>query len=398
MLFISYFAQGGRDMRGCLFHTLFFFAVATLVFGADHPERVIPLNPAKKGEFEKQPKIAVVVGVGAYPRESGFGQLHYSAKDAENIAAELGAQGYSVKLLVDSKANKNLLRQTLVGVAEMVDKNAGTVIFFFSGHGFEYKGSNYLATADSVVSDLGSSGLKVDDVEDLLKHSGAKRRILWLDACRNDPGTGAKGTGTARPFSRLSAAEGTRILYATKAGEVSYENELLQQGVFSHYLIRALKGEAAESDGLITFQDLASYVGGAVQSYSFGQGQTQVPYAAGEASDDFLVANVAKGISVVNDQNSKPSVPVLKQLRDQLTSLHVRAGVQSEFWGRIKAQNEKEGFGLRPSITLNLGEAKAKIQQTETEINDGEYDKAQQSMKDAQSAIEKLENIDKKPQ
>ena len=34
-------------------------------------------------------KVAILVGISAYPAESGFPQLHYAAKDAQDFAAEL---------------------------------------------------------------------------------------------------------------------------------------------------------------------------------------------------------------------------------------------------------------------------------------------------------------------
>ena len=113
--------------------------------------------------------------------------------------------------------------------------------------------------------------------------------MLWIDACRNDAGSGARDV-TRRSFAQLNAAEGMRVLYSTRAGSVSYEDDALKHGVFTYYLLRGLRGEAAGSDGLVTFQDLAGYVSQSVLAYGVKTGRIQRPFEAGEASGDFLLA------------------------------------------------------------------------------------------------------------
>lgn len=127
-------------------------------------------------------------------------------------------------------------------------------------------------------------------VEQALAKTEAARRVLWIDACRDEPG---KGVGEARSFANLQAAAGTRLLLSTKAGKVSYEDEQLKQGLFSYYLVKGLQGDAAGPDGLVTFQDLATYVTLRVRSRSLEIGHVQVPYEAGEASGDFLLARAS---------------------------------------------------------------------------------------------------------
>ncbi|MCP4408735.1 MAG: SUMF1/EgtB/PvdO family nonheme iron enzyme [Gammaproteobacteria bacterium] len=109
---------------------------------------------------------------------------------------------------------------------------------------------------------------------------------MFIDACRNDPGSGTKGAGL-NSFVDYDA-EGLRILFSTKAGKVSYENSALGHGVFSHYLIEALQGAAARQ-GLITFRQVADHVRKKVRAWGYSQGQVQVPYEAGDASGDFLL-------------------------------------------------------------------------------------------------------------
>ena len=374
---------------------------AGLCFGADTPKRVTLLDPAKAAEYEKSPKVAIVVGIGAYPAESGFGPLRYAANDAIELSGRLKGLGYQVVTLLDQQATRNIVKKSLDNVATMIDSNEGTVLFFFSGHGFQRGGANYLATYESALSALGSSGVAVTDVESVLRKSGAPRRVLWLDACRNDPGRDAKGSENmaARSYSRLSAEKGTLILYSAEAAKLSYENDQLQHGVFTSFLLRGLDGDAAGPDQMITFDDLASYVVPKVREYSFERGQTQVPQRAGEASGDFLIA---KGVQLqmnVNisgadgrvDNASVISGP--KDLRDRLSNLQARADTASGYFEGLASQLKAQGAGLRPAILSSLNTVKRALSQAAAEIAQGRNADAQQSMNAAEAALQELEKI-----
>jgi formylglycine-generating enzyme required for sulfatase activity len=250
--------------------------------------RVVPVDGRQRQNFERQVKVAVLAGVGQYPSLSGLSRLRYPAHDVELLQATLSAQGYTIVALKEQDATRGSIEQALANAAELADRGQGTVLFFFSGHGFADKGDNYLATFEATSRDLAGTGLAVKKVEALLKATGAPRQVMFVDACRNEPG---KAAG-ARTFDRLRASAGLRELLSTKEGRISYEDDQLGSGVFTHFLVRGLRGEAAGQDGLITFSDLADYVTDGVSKFGFQRGQLQVPYEAGESSGDFLLAHV----------------------------------------------------------------------------------------------------------
>jgi hypothetical protein len=84
------------------------------------------------------------------------------------------------------------------------------------------------------------------------------------------------------------------VLFSTKLGSVSYEDDELHNGVFAHFVVEGFRGAAAGADGLITFRDLTDYVTDAVRQYSFQKGHLQIPFeGVSEAVDDFLLARTA---------------------------------------------------------------------------------------------------------
>lgn len=233
---------------------------------------------------------AIVVGVESYDeRLTGFRPLDYSADDAKLIGSALQSIGYSaqqLEILTDTQATKDIVLNRIRQRAKALGKD-GTLVFFFSGHGFAQGDENYLATYGAVASELGKSGLAVRDVVTAIRQSGVRRAVLLLDACRNDPIPGSK-SGSAG-LAAVNAGEGIQILLSTGRGDVSWEHSDLQHGVFSYFLANGLRG------GKQQFSQLADYVEREVTAWTVSRKvQTQKPFRSGEhRGGDFLLASAA---------------------------------------------------------------------------------------------------------
>jgi Skp family chaperone for outer membrane proteins len=273
--------------------------LASTGFGQTRAKRIVPVSPAETTGFEQSRKIALLAGVGRYPGYSGIGQLQYPARDAGAVAEQLKKQGYTVIELTDAEATREAIRGALRNIGRVLGgQRDGTLAFFFSGHGWAPAGAggpNILATFDAGAANLSGSGLAIEEVLRLMAETGAKRRVAWIDACRNEPGK--SGPGSTRTFAALNRSEGTRVLFSTRFGELSYESAELKQGVFSHFLVKALAGDAARADGLLTFGDVREYVSESVQAWGLKTGELQIPYEAGESSGDFLLGRAPAAVA-----------------------------------------------------------------------------------------------------
>jgi hypothetical protein len=291
-------------LRGMIALVFFSTAVTALAQPAGSTARRITRDDVvrEKQDFARQPKVALIVGVGNYPDASGLSKLKYASKDAKQVAATLEEHGYLVRTLTDTDAMRGSVRRSITELGKALDPQQGTFLFYFSGHGFAHNGANYLATfgTTAMESDIEREGLPLKEIEQLLKETGAKRQLMFIDACRNEPTIGSKSVPStsfvADRRQRLSTNVGLRVLYSTRAGDVSYENGELQQGVFTHFLLRALLGEASgysredrSRDGVISFSDVRDYVIENMRAYGVKRGQVQVPYEGGESTGDFLV-------------------------------------------------------------------------------------------------------------
>ncbi len=264
--------------------------LSSLVAQGVFEKRIAPVDARQAQNFPKQSKVALLIGVSAYPSASGFESLHYAAKDVKELETTLTQQGYTVSLLMDADATRGAIVRTLHQVAETVESNNGTLLFYFSGHGYSIGSQPFLAPVSASEDDLEREGLAVDEVTKIMAASKAQRKVLMLDACRSESKVkGANG----RSFSSLAAASGFLIFNSTKIGGVSYESDSLGHGVFSAFVLKGLDGAAAGADGLVTFRDLAAYVTDSMVSWGLVNHKEQAPYEAvgpGEVTGEFLLA------------------------------------------------------------------------------------------------------------
>jgi len=150
----------------------------------------------------------------------------------------------------------------------------GMFLFGLATHGFNHGEIQYLAVADtpSVSSSTRAaivSSLKLTEVLGTInRESRSQRKLVLLDACQERL-TAERGVEedertamSDEAFrSALAEAQGQVVLQGAPTGGYSYDDETLQNGVFTAAVIDGLSG-AAEADerSLITSRALADYV------------------------------------------------------------------------------------------------------------------------------------------
>lgn len=256
-------------------------------------------------QFDKGNKVAIVVGVENYDqRLTGFRQLDYAEDDARQVAEVLQGLGYKTELLVNNQAGRDIVLSRIREVGKTLQNGEGTLVFYFSGHGFAAEQDNYLATYGSVAHLLQDSGLGVSSVVKAIRNTGVRRAVLLVDACRNDPRPGIRSGGTS--FEDVDSGEGVQVFYSTRFGDVSWEHDAFKHGVFSHFLVQGLSGQGVQN-GLVTFNSLANYVEQQVANWtSSNMSQTQQPFrrSDGDFFGDFVLARLGNNtVSPVGEQN-----------------------------------------------------------------------------------------------
>lgn len=167
-------------------------------------------------------RVALVVGNGVY-RE--VPRLPNPARDAGDVAEALRGLGFRVQLLRD--ATRPALEAALQRFARDA-AGAEVAAFFFAGHGIEVRGENHLVPVEAKLADVADVDFEAVALPAVLRAmQGAQARLVFLDACRDNPFAprmrGLSGSRSlARGLARVEAADlGTLIAFATAPGTVA---------------------------------------------------------------------------------------------------------------------------------------------------------------------------------
>lgn len=179
-------------------------------------------------------RLALVIGNARYADKP----LSNPANDAEDVAREFQRLGFTVHKHVDlSRRDLNGALRKFMSAAQ----NAELAVVYYSGHGLQAGGENYLVPVDARISDerdIRSEGVALRDVMSDLDEAKARRVVVVLDACRDNPfATRARSVkrGLARPDVSANAAI---VAFATAEGRTAddgngrngvYTTEFLQQ-------------------------------------------------------------------------------------------------------------------------------------------------------------------------
>ncbi len=187
-----------------------------------------------------QTRLALVIGNGAYRKAS---QLDNPVNDANDIAAALEAVGFEVIKGTDQDlaGMRRLIRQ----FGQKLGTQKGVALFYYAGHGVEFKGRNFLIPVDAdIASEVETEDYAID-VDSVLRQMDAAQNgfnIVVLDACRNNPfARGWSRSGDAGGLANVLAPTGTYIAYAAAPGTTALDGKGTRNGVFTGALLKNLK-------------------------------------------------------------------------------------------------------------------------------------------------------------
>jgi uncharacterized caspase-like protein len=142
----------------------------------------------------------------------------------------------------------------------------------------------------------------MDEVAGIFKRLASDRIIFLADTCYSGATGGktvlAKNMGDRRLFAtgpnyehfweRIAEGEGRVILTASRGNELAQESSTLKHGVFTYFVLEALRGAADRNqDGFITVREVYDYVSHEVPKHA-----SQHPMWKGETSGDVVIGRV----------------------------------------------------------------------------------------------------------
>jgi hypothetical protein len=202
-------------------------------------------------------RLAVVIGNNVGERSEL--PLRFAEDDAVRVGDALVAVGGldAGDVSVLRGANVTAARRTVLAMNERLRQTPtadSTLVVYYSGH------------SDAQALHLGDTAFPLRELEQLVRSSPARFRVLIVDSCRSGVLTRAKGGRTASPVDISAVSEGNSddegmvILTSAAAGEDAQESDALQGSFFTHHLVSALLGAADDnSDDVITLAELYRY-------------------------------------------------------------------------------------------------------------------------------------------
>jgi len=183
-------------------------------------KRGVTLVPTKK-----QRRVALVIGNNAYLKAS----LKNAGNDADDMATVLTQVGFEVMKLKNVSLEK---METAIREFGRKLSYGGIGLFYFSGHGAQYQGENYLFPIGAMLSVITADHLRYKTVNVsyiLTTMESAKNdlNIIFLDACRNNPLAKSLLTGRnikmTKGLALMPAPNGSLIAYATRPNKLALD-------------------------------------------------------------------------------------------------------------------------------------------------------------------------------
>ncbi len=200
--------------------------------------------------FEK--RYALIIGNNSYKTIEA---LDNSVNDAVSLANKLKNLDFSVTLKtdMDSMEAKKALEEFETRI-----QPGSAVFFYFSGHGIQIDGHNYLVMTDfaipasktdnSLKEQIQKYSISLDAVVEIFQKKNVKTNIIILDACRKSPTKELKADGLAA----LDAPINSLIAFATSPGKVSYSlTKEDKNSLYTKYLLVNIDRENIPVDQML---------------------------------------------------------------------------------------------------------------------------------------------------
>lgn len=232
----------------------------------------ILVAPASVFAADSLKGVALVIGNGDYEHLSKLANPENDANDVEQLLSKLGFETTAT-----NDRDSRRLRRDLEGFAEDAE-GADVAVLYYSGHGIEAGGRNFLVPVDADLSSLDNAGeslVPIDALIDKLK-SEVPIVIVMLDACRDNPfpadavvklspdakpepisvsGLGASRSAVSlNPTVRTAMSDpnvGTVLAFAAEPGKVALDGNPGENSPYAAALLRHLSAMAGDEFGMV---------------------------------------------------------------------------------------------------------------------------------------------------
>jgi uncharacterized caspase-like protein len=256
------------------------------------PEVAVPtVAPVEAGKLGR--RVALVIGNADYRNAS---RLKNPQHDADVIAASLRAIGFETVTVANDATRERMIDALRTFSSEAA--KADWAVVYYSGHGMEVNGTNYLVPVDARLAanrDAQPEAVSLDQV--MAATQGARKlRLILLDACRNNPfmqqmrpsassrttagmestalgatAVGVAGERSAGGLGAVKVSGATLVVYAAKHGQTALDGEG-SNSPFAVAMVQRLATPNVEINKLFRLvrDDVMEATAGRQEPYTYG--------------------------------------------------------------------------------------------------------------------------------
>ncbi len=226
--------------------------------------------------------VAIVIGIENYASkgQNQISDVKYAESDAllfkETLITKMEVEEEDIHLFLNEDALKSSLQYDLQSLFHGLTSE-DRLVFYYVGHGFHNGITNYLSTYDMHPHHVDTTAISLREILlDPFSQSKCKTAMIFIDACAQS----FKDENSRNTLSNIESDE-IRILmsehkylasyFSCQPGQNSYSCDDLKQGVWTHHLVKAIRGEASEAiinNKYITDRSLSDYLGSSVDEYT----------------------------------------------------------------------------------------------------------------------------------
>lgn len=251
----------------------------------------------------------LTMGVSTY--EDTAYALRFADKDAAEVAHLFSKNKKQYqKVFTKTLLNDQVTKESLKDISDFLSqsKTNDRIIAYFAGHGvLDKKLSYYLATYDLNFAEPEQNGISFEEFESIIENQQCRNKLILIDACHSgeidqtvyeintdtdsseNEELNFRGGGinilqkngvqigvlelSKLLFPDLRGSQGTTIISSSAGSEFAYEDENLENGIFTYILQKALSGYEADRNGdkQILLSELQYYLRKEVSNFSKGK-------------------------------------------------------------------------------------------------------------------------------
>ena len=249
--------------------------------------------------------FSLVVGIDKYSKLSPTPCAENDAREIDRVLRDVMSVEHQT-LLLGTNATLTSIMHALEEILKKLEKD-DRLIFFFAGHGVNFRGIPHVSSYDSVAG-TAKTWINVETLIKRVNKTGCDRSLYFIDSCESTIKLGSRRIDleplTFEDRKRFIEERMYSLVFsACSHKQIADYIEEEQHGVWTYFLLTALRGEedsALTAEKWLTSGSLSDYLNVAVKRYcrQTPEATLQTSHVWGKKEGDIIIHKFPATIAV----------------------------------------------------------------------------------------------------